>query len=151
MMMMSPLSRVEMSPTSTVPTARPTLHPWKRADRVDRAVVPEDSAGGGIAAGAADQAAAEAVDHSNLVVSDTKRGCVTSATPFFVRHASWLAFAALSLVWGTTWIASDTLTEYVPPLRGSAARFLLAAILCLHARFGDSYHAGLDVGVWEAG
>ena len=134
-MTMSPLSRVEMSPTSTVPTARPTLHPWKRADRVGRAVVPEVSAGGGIAAGAVDQAAAvaaaEAVDHSNFVGSHTKRGCVTSATPLFVRHASWLAFAALSLVWGTTWIASDTLTEYVPPLRGSAARFLLAAILCL--------------------
>jgi putative membrane protein PagO len=75
--------------------------------------------------------AAEAVDHSNFVGSRTKRGCVASATPLFVRHAPWLAFAALSLVWGTTWIASDTLTEYVPPLGASAARFLLAAILCL--------------------
>jgi drug/metabolite transporter (DMT)-like permease len=75
--------------------------------------------------------AAEAVDHSNFVGSRTKRGCVASATPFFVGHASWLAFAALSVVWGSTWIAFDTLTEYVPPLRGSAARFLLAAILCL--------------------
>jgi drug/metabolite transporter (DMT)-like permease len=97
-------------------------------------VVLEVSAGGGIAAGAADLAAAvaaEAVDRSNFVGDRIKRGCVTSATPFFVRQASWLAFAALSVVWGTTWIASDTLTEYVPPLRGSAARFLLAAILCL--------------------
>ncbi len=56
---------------------------------------------------------------------------MTNATPFFVRQAPLLAFAALSIVWGTTWIASDTLTEYVPPLRGSAARFLLAAMLCL--------------------
>jgi drug/metabolite transporter (DMT)-like permease len=80
--------------------------------------------------------AAEAVDHSNFVGSHTKRGCVPSATPFFVRHASWLAFAALSVVWGSTWIASDTLTEYVPPLRGSAARFLLAATLCLPVILG---------------
>ena len=56
---------------------------------------------------------------------------MTNATPLFVRQAPWLAFAALSIVWGTTWIASGTLTEYVPPLRGSAARFLLAAMLCL--------------------
>jgi drug/metabolite transporter (DMT)-like permease len=75
--------------------------------------------------------AAEAVDRSNSVDSRTQRGCVASATPFFVRHAPGLAFAALSVVWGSTWIASGTLTEYVPPLRGSAARFLLAAILCL--------------------
>lgn len=43
----------------------------------------------------------------------------------------WLAFAALAVVWGSTWIASDTLTEYVPPLHGSAFRFLLAAVLCI--------------------
>ncbi len=42
----------------------------------------------------------------------------------------WLAFAALGLVWGTTWVAAETLAEYVPPLRGAAARFLLAALLC---------------------
>jgi drug/metabolite transporter (DMT)-like permease len=48
-----------------------------------------------------------------------------------MRQAPWLAFAALSVVWGSSWIATDTLTEYVPPLRGSAARFLLAAVLCL--------------------
>ena len=30
-----------------------------------------------------------------------------------------------------TWIAADTLTESVPPLLGAAARFLLAALLCL--------------------
>jgi putative membrane protein PagO len=56
---------------------------------------------------------------------------VASATPFFVKHARWLAFAALSVVWGSTWFASANLTEYVPPLRGAAARFLLAALLCL--------------------
>jgi drug/metabolite transporter (DMT)-like permease len=43
----------------------------------------------------------------------------------------WLAFAALGLVWGSTWVASDTLTEYVPPLRGAAERFLLAALLSI--------------------
>jgi drug/metabolite transporter (DMT)-like permease len=41
----------------------------------------------------------------------------------------WLAFAALGIVWGTTWVAADTLAEYVPPLRGAAARFLLAALV----------------------
>ena len=34
-------------------------------------------------------------------------------------------------MWGSSWIASDTLTESVPPLRASALRFLLAALLCL--------------------
>ncbi len=41
------------------------------------------------------------------------------------------ALAALGLVWGTSWVASDTLAEYVPPLLGAAARFLLAALLCI--------------------
>ena len=50
----------------------------------------------------------------------------------------WLAFAALGIVWGTTWVAADTLAEYVPPLRGAAARFLLAALLC---DSGDSVEA----------
>lgn len=126
-----------MSPTSTVPTVRPMLHRRKLAGRQARAVVPEGSAAGGIAAVAADQAvAAEAVDRSNFVGSRTERGRVANATPFFVRHAQWLAFAALSVVWGSTWIASDTLTEYVPPLRGSAVRYLLAALLCLPVILG---------------
>ena len=43
----------------------------------------------------------------------------------------WLAFAALGIVWGSTWIAADTLAESVPPLLGAAVRFLLAALLCL--------------------
>jgi drug/metabolite transporter (DMT)-like permease len=43
----------------------------------------------------------------------------------------WLAFVALGIVWGTTWVAADTLAEYVPPLRGAAARFLLAALLSI--------------------
>jgi drug/metabolite transporter (DMT)-like permease len=43
----------------------------------------------------------------------------------------WLAFAALGIVWGSRWIATDTLTASVPPLRGAAVRFLLAALLCL--------------------
>jgi drug/metabolite transporter (DMT)-like permease len=40
----------------------------------------------------------------------------------------WLAFAALGVVWGTTWVAAGTLAEYVPPLHAAAARFLLAAL-----------------------
>src|SRR5580698_3751848 len=46
------------------------------------------------------------------------------------RPKHWWAFAALAVVWGTTWVAADSLAEYVPPLRGAAARFLLAALLC---------------------
>ena len=45
----------------------------------------------------------------------------------------WLAFVALGIVWGSTWIAADTLAESVPSLRGAAVRFLLAALLCLPA------------------
>jgi drug/metabolite transporter (DMT)-like permease len=41
----------------------------------------------------------------------------------------WLAFAALGIIWGSAWVAADALAEYVPPLRGAAARFLLAALL----------------------
>ena len=93
-MTMSPLSRVEKSPTSTVPTGRPTLHRRKLAGPQDRAVLaPQQvNAAGGIAAGAADQAAAvaavaavvaaEAVDHSSFVGSHTKRGRVVNATLF---------------------------------------------------------------------
>jgi drug/metabolite transporter (DMT)-like permease len=47
----------------------------------------------------------------------------------------WLAFAALGVVWGTTWVAADTLAESVPPLRGAAARFLLAALLWIPVIF----------------
>ena len=43
----------------------------------------------------------------------------------------WLVFAALGIVWGSAWIAADTLAESVPPLHGAAVRFLLAALLCL--------------------
>src|ERR1700677_954039 len=48
-----------------------------------------------------------------------------------VEWKHWLAFAALRVVSGTTWVAADTLGEYVPPLRGAAVRFLLAALLWL--------------------
>jgi drug/metabolite transporter (DMT)-like permease len=43
----------------------------------------------------------------------------------------WLAFAALGIVWGSTWVAADALAEYVPPLRAAGERFLLAALLCI--------------------
>jgi drug/metabolite transporter (DMT)-like permease len=42
-----------------------------------------------------------------------------------------VAFAALGMVWGTTWVAADTMAASVPPLRGAAERFLLAALLCI--------------------
>jgi drug/metabolite transporter (DMT)-like permease len=45
------------------------------------------------------------------------------------RFKLWLALAALGVVWGTTWVASDSLAEQVPPLLGAAARCMLAALL----------------------
>ncbi len=48
-----------------------------------------------------------------------------------VRFKLWLAFAALGLVWGTTWVASDNLAGQVPPLLAAAVRYLLAALLLL--------------------
>jgi putative membrane protein PagO len=48
-----------------------------------------------------------------------------------VPFKRWPAFAALGLVWGTTWVASDNLAEQVPPLLATAVRFLLAALLLL--------------------
>jgi drug/metabolite transporter (DMT)-like permease len=50
-----------------------------------------------------------------------------------VRTKLWLAFAALGVVWGTTWVASGSLTDQVPPLLAAAVRFLLAALLLLPA------------------
>jgi drug/metabolite transporter (DMT)-like permease len=47
-----------------------------------------------------------------------------------------LAFAALGVVWGSTWAAAGTLAEYVPPLRGAAVRFLLAALLWIPVILG---------------
>src|SRR5271168_2077860 len=41
----------------------------------------------------------------------------------------WIALAALGVVWGTTWVAADSLAEQIPPLLGAAARFLLSALL----------------------
>jgi drug/metabolite transporter (DMT)-like permease len=53
-------------------------------------------------------------------------GCFVST-----RSKNAVAFAALGIIWGTTWVAAQTLGEYVPPLRGAAVRFLLAALLWL--------------------
>jgi drug/metabolite transporter (DMT)-like permease len=50
-----------------------------------------------------------------------------------VRTKLWLAFASLGFVWGTTWVASGSLTDQVPPLLAAAVRFLLAALLLLPA------------------
>jgi probable blue pigment (indigoidine) exporter len=47
------------------------------------------------------------------------------------RPRVWLAFVALGIVWGSAWVAADSLAEYVPPLRGAVARFSLSALLCL--------------------
>jgi putative membrane protein PagO len=41
----------------------------------------------------------------------------------------WVALAVLGVVWGTTWVAADSLAEQIPPLLGAATRFLLSALL----------------------
>ena len=46
-----------------------------------------------------------------------------------MNQKRWLAFAALALIWGSTWIAADQLQ--LPPLLSSALRFLLAALWLL--------------------
>jgi drug/metabolite transporter (DMT)-like permease len=43
-----------------------------------------------------------------------------------LRH--WVTFAALGMVWGTTWVPATTLAEQLPPLRGAAARFIVAGL-----------------------
>lgn len=48
-----------------------------------------------------------------------------------VRLKLWAAYAALCIVWGTTWFPADTLAQTVPPLRGAVARFALAGLLCV--------------------
>jgi putative membrane protein PagO len=45
----------------------------------------------------------------------------------------WVGFAALGLIWGSTWVVSDTLSEQIPPLLGSGFRFLLAAVVLVPA------------------
>jgi drug/metabolite transporter (DMT)-like permease len=57
-----------------------------------------------------------------------------------VTSKHWLALIALGVVWGTSWVAADTLAEYVPPLHGAAARFLLAALLCIPVILGKRLH-----------
>ncbi len=42
-----------------------------------------------------------------------------------------LAFALLGLLWGSTWLAADTLAQQATPLRASAVRFLLATLVLL--------------------
>jgi drug/metabolite transporter (DMT)-like permease len=54
-----------------------------------------------------------------------------SETPAPAGRRKWFAFAALGIVWGSTWVATETLGESVPPLLGAAARFLLAAVLLI--------------------
>jgi putative membrane protein PagO len=70
--------------------------------------------------------------HADSLASE---GASSSLTRLFPHPAKpvpfnqWLALVSLGIVWGTSWVAADTLAEYVPPLRGAAIRFLLAALL----------------------
>jgi drug/metabolite transporter (DMT)-like permease len=60
----------------------------------------------------------------------------------------WWGFAALAIVWGTTWVAAGRLAGYVPPLRAAAARYLLAAILCLPVILGKRLRWPLGRGLF---
>ena len=48
-----------------------------------------------------------------------------------VIRKHWLVFAGVSVVWGSSWIASDALNAYVPALLAAAVRFLLAFLVLL--------------------
>jgi drug/metabolite transporter (DMT)-like permease len=63
-------------------------------------------------------------------VAGARAVAAAAAAEVVVRRKLWLAFAALGIVWGSTWVAADTLAESVPPLTGAVARFALAALLC---------------------
>jgi drug/metabolite transporter (DMT)-like permease len=41
----------------------------------------------------------------------------------------WLGLATLGVIWGSTWVASDTVAEQIPPLLASGVRFLVAAVV----------------------
>jgi drug/metabolite transporter (DMT)-like permease len=47
------------------------------------------------------------------------------------RLLTWLALAALILIWGTTWAAIRVSLEGFPPITGVALRFALAAVVLL--------------------
>lgn len=53
------------------------------------------------------------------------------ANPRRLRSVHWLGFVILCGIWGTTWLAIRVLVRDVPPLRGAAARFAIAALLLL--------------------
>jgi drug/metabolite transporter (DMT)-like permease len=50
-----------------------------------------------------------------------------------------LLLPALGLVWGSSWFATTTLAEVLPPLRISALRFALGALLCLPLLLGKRH------------
>lgn len=49
------------------------------------------------------------------------------------RHRALLAWAAVSLIWGTTYLSNDIGIDTIPPFRYAATRFLLAGSLLLFA------------------
>jgi drug/metabolite transporter (DMT)-like permease len=66
-------------------------------------------------------------------LSNREQGLRGKRSPFVLLASLVLA---LGLVWGSSWMATTTLAEYLPPLRVSALRFLLGALLCLPFLFG---------------
>jgi len=54
-----------------------------------------------------------------------------SPNPVRLGTAHYLGYVVLCGIWGTTWLAIRVLVRDVPPLRGAAARFAIAAVLLL--------------------
>src|SRR5438045_865323 len=48
-----------------------------------------------------------------------------------LTRLQYLAFIAICLIWGSTWMAIRVLVREVPPLRAAAIRFLLATFLLI--------------------
>ena len=57
-----------------------------------------------------------------------------------MNKKQWLSFAALGLLWGSTWIPSGVLAEQIPPLFAEATRFLVAALILLPILLGKRLH-----------
>jgi putative membrane protein PagO len=59
---------------------------------------------------------------------------------FSSRMRIWLVFAVLCLIWGSTWVATDSLTDLVPPLFAAAVRFLLSSLILIPVMLFKRYN-----------
>ncbi len=78
-------------------------------------------------------------------MSKREQGLRGKRSPFLLRF---LLLSALGLVWGSSWIATSTLADSFPPLRVSALRFGLAALLCLPFLFARRHPLPRGRALW---